>query len=124
LPAIGKLVGNLVDKFGNINLLRAKVNVTSPYPPMMKYESQVPHVDLQYDNGDPVEHMVLLYYVNESDGPTYFFNEAHELQDTVYPKPGRAIIFDGNTIHAASNPVKHPFRIAVNIDFEVMRNAA
>ena len=124
LPAIGNLVGNLVERYGNINLFRAKVNVTSPYPPMMKYESQVPHVDLQYDNGDPVEHMVLLYYVNESDGPTYFFNEAHELQDTVYPKPGRAIIFDGNTIHAASNPVKHTFRIAVNIDFEVIRNAA
>ena len=124
LPAIGGLVGNLVERYGNINLFRAKVNVTSPYPPMMNYESQVPHVDLQYDNGDPVEHMVLLYYVNDSDGPTYFFDKAEQLQDTVYPKPGRAVIFDGNIIHAASNPVRHPFRIAVNIDFEVIRNAA
>jgi ectoine hydroxylase-related dioxygenase (phytanoyl-CoA dioxygenase family) len=85
---------------------------------MMKYESQVPHIDLQYDNGDPVDHKVLLYYINDSDGPTYFFNEACELQDTVYPKPGRAIIFDGSNIHAASNPVKHPFRMVINIDFQ------
>ena len=118
LPAIGKLVGNLVDKFGNISLLRAKVNVTSPYPPMMKYESQVPHIDLQYDNGDPVDHKVLLYYINDSDGPTYFFNDSYELQDTVYPKPGRAVIFDGNNIHAASNPVRSPFRMVINIDFQ------
>ena len=121
LPAIQKLVGNLADKFGNINLLRAKVNVTSPYPPMMRYESQVPHVDLEYDNGEPVDHKVLLYYINDSDGPTYFFNEAHELQDTVYPKPGRAIIFDGSNIHAASNPVRSPFRMVVNIDFQTYR---
>ena len=88
---------------------------------MMHYEPQVPHVDLEYDNGEPVDHKVLLYYINDSDGPTYFFNEAHELQDTVYPKPGRAIIFDGSNIHAASNPVRSPFRLVVNIDFQTYR---
>ena len=87
----------------------------------MHYESQVPHVDLQYDNGEPVDHKVLLYYINDSDGPTYFFNESYELQDTVYPKPGRAIIFDGSNIHAASNPVRSPFRMVVNIDFQTYR---
>ncbi len=121
LPAIQSLIGNLVNRLGNINLLRAKVNVTSPYPPMMNYEPQVPHVDLQYDNGDPVDHKVLLYYINDSDGPTYFFNEKNELEDTVYPKPGRALIFDGNILHAASNPVKHPFRMVVNVDFQTYR---
>jgi len=118
LPAIQKLVANLAEKFGNIKLLRAKVNVTSPYPPMMNYQPQVPHVDLQYDNGDPVDHKVLLYYINQSDGPTYFFDEACELQDTLYPKMGRAIVFDGSNIHAASNPVHSPFRMVVNIDFQ------
>jgi hypothetical protein len=121
LPAVGGLVSNLSQRFGKVELFRAKVNVTSPYPPMMNYESQVPHIDLQYDNGDPVDHKVLLYYVNGSDGPTYFYNEAHELVDTVYPKPGRAVIFDGSNIHAASNPVRSPFRIVINIDFKVVQ---
>ena len=118
LPAISKLVANLAGVVGNIRLLRAKVNVTSPYPPMMSYEHQVPHVDLQYDNGDPVDHKVLLYYINDSDGPTYFFNEAYEVTDTIQPRQGTAIIFDGNKIHAASNPVHTPFRFVVNIDFQ------
>ena len=121
LPVINTLVSNLSKQFGKIELFRAKVNVTSPYPPMMKYQSQVPHIDLQYDNGDPVDHKVLLYYVNDSDGPTYFYNEACELVDTVYPKPGRAVIFDGENVHAASNPVHAPFRIVINVDFKVIK---
>ena len=121
LPVINSLVSNLSKQFGKVELFRAKINVTSPYPPMMKYQSQVPHIDLQYDNGDPVDHKVLLYYVNDSDGPTYFYNEACELVDTVYPKPGRAVIFDGENIHAASNPIRTPFRIIVNIDFKVIQ---
>ena len=121
LPVINTLVSNLSKQFGKIELFRAKVNVTSPYPPMMKYQSQVPHIDLQYDNGEPVDHKVLLYYVNDSDGPTYFYNEACELVDTVYPKPGRAVIFDGENVHAASNPVHAPFRIVINVDFKVIK---
>jgi hypothetical protein len=120
LPAISKLVANLAGVVGNIRLLRAKVNVTSPYPPMMNYEHQTPHIDLQYDDGTAVEHKVLLYYINDTDGPTYFFNNKKELTDTVYPKKGRAVIFDGSQIHAASNPVKNPFRFILNVDFKVL----
>lgn len=120
LPTIRPFIDELEKIYGKIELFRAKVNLTSPYPPMMHYESQVPHVDLQYDNGDPVEHKVLLYYINASDGPTYFFDESYELQDTVYPKMGRGVIFDGDQIHAASNPVHNPFRFILNVDFKVV----
>ena len=109
----------LKNKFGSIELLRAKVNLTFPYPPMVKYEPQMPHLDLQYDNGEPVEHKVLLYYINDSDGPTYFFDESYEITDSVHPKQGVGIIFDGNRIHAASNPVFNPFRLVLNINFKI-----
>jgi hypothetical protein len=120
LPVIRKFTKKLEIEFGKIELIRAKVNLTSPYPPMMSYEHQVPHIDLQYDNGDSVDHKVLLYYINPSDGPTYFFDESYRVTDEVYPKKGRAVIFDGNQIHAASNPVKNPFRFILNVDFKVL----
>lgn len=120
LPVIRKFTKKLEIEFGKIELIRAKVNLTFPYPPMMNYEHQVPHIDLQYDNGDPVDHKVLLYYINPSDGPTYFFDESYRVTDQVYPKKGRAVIFDGSQIHAASNPVKNPFRFILNVDFKVL----
>jgi hypothetical protein len=120
LPIIRKFTKKLETEFGKIQLIRAKVNLTFPYPPMMNYEHQVPHIDLQYDNGDPVDHKVLLYYINPSDGPTYFFDESYRVTDQVYPKKGRAVIFDGSQIHAASNPVKNPFRFILNVDFKVL----
>lgn len=101
----------------DVTLLRAKVNMTNPYPPYMKHEPQMPHVDMKYDNGDPVDHMVLLYYINDSDGPTYFFNESYEIVDSVKPKMGRAIVFDGDLLHAGSNPAFYPYRLALNINF-------
>lgn len=120
LPIITKFLKQLEVRYGKIKLFRAKVNLTSPHPPYMNYEHQTPHIDLQYDDGTPVEHKVLLYYVNDTDGPTYFFNNKKELTDTVYPKKGRAVIFDGSQIHAASNPVKNPFRFILNVDFKVL----
>jgi hypothetical protein len=120
LPIIRKFTKKLEAELGRVELIRAKVNLTFPYPPMMNYEHQVPHIDLQYDNGDPVDHKVLLYYINPSDGPTYFFDESHRVTDEVYPKQGRAVIFDGSQIHAASNPVKNPFRFVLNVDFKVL----
>lgn len=120
LPIIRKFTKKLETEFGKIQLIRAKVNLTFPYPPMMNYEHQVPHIDLQYDNGDPVDHKVLLYYINASDGPTYFFDKEYRITDEVYPKKGRAVIFDGSEIHAASNPVKNPFRFILNVDFKVL----
>ena len=120
LPVIKPFVDKIQERFGKIQLLRAKVNLTSPYPPKMNYEHQVPHVDLEYDNGDPVDHKVLLYYINDSDGPTYFFDENYEVTDTLEPMQGMGVYFDGSKIHAASNPVKSPFRFVLNIDFKVL----
>ena len=117
LQIIRPLFDAIVRECGNITLFRAKVNVTSPCPPYNKYEPHVPHVDLGYEDGVKVDHMVCIYYINYSDGPTMFFDNAWDLVDTVYPQKGRAIIFDGNTFHAGSSPVSSPFRFVMNLDF-------
>lgn len=114
-PIIKNIYGSLLKKFGEVTLFRAKINITTPHPPYDRFQTQEPHVDLQYDNGASVEHLVCLYYINDSDGPTVFFNESGEQH--IQPKKGTAVIFDGSIVHAGSNPLNHPFRAIVNIDF-------
>lgn len=73
------------------------------------------HNNIHTDSAEP--HTVLLYYVNDSDGPTYFFNHQNEVVDTVSAKKGRAVIFDGSIKHASSCP-KNGSRITLNINFK------
>lgn len=72
-----------------------------------------PHIDNNF------EHLVILYYVNNSDGDTYFFND-NIVVDRVSPKQGKYIIFDGDQYHASSSPTDTDARIVIN--FNVLIN--
>lgn len=72
----------------------------------------------------------LLYYVNDSDGDTFFFNEffdeSHEnkvekitLQKRITPKKGNAIFFDSKQFHASSSPKDSDVRIVINYVFKI-----
>lgn len=76
------------------------------------------HTDQDYP------HHVLLYYINDSDGDTFLFNERKGEEFTeftemarVTPKAGRAILFDGLYFHSASNPINNVKRLAINYNF-------
>lgn len=119
-PHIGILrpiVDSLQKLYGRVTLFRGKVNLTTPQPDIEEYLPQMPHTDMMYDDGSKIPHQVLLYYINDSDGPTYFFNESLEIEESVSPQKGRAIIFDGDKLHAGSSPVHFPYRYALNINF-------
>jgi hypothetical protein len=105
------------NRCGKITLFRAKVNITFLIPGLNSYQPQVAHKDMAYDDGRDVPHQVCLYYINDSDGPTYFFNASGDLLEAVEPKMGRAVMFDGSQFHAGSNPVKNSLRFALNINF-------
>lgn len=78
-----------------------------------------PHVDMT------TPHMVLLYYVNDSDGDTVIFYEKHSsdqdpvltVNRSISPKAGAAILFDGLTYHSSSSPKNAKERIVLNINF-------
>ena len=66
-----------------------------------------PHIDI--DEGD--EHIVVLYYVIDSDGDTVIYNERTESliyteKQRVTPKQGRVVIFEGGQYHTAEQPTK------------------
>lgn len=119
-PHIGiirPLFDKLEERFGQITLFRVKVNMTTPQPGYNDYQPHVAHTDMQYDDGREIPHQVLLYYINDSDGPTYFYNASQGLLSAVEPKMGRAVLFDGSISHAGSSPVKNSARFALNINF-------
>ena len=87
-----------------------------------KRKVNMPHVDLYYP------HIVLLYYVNHSDGDTVIYKERHpgtgnsQFPQTlteikrIKPKRGRVVIFDGLYYHSSSNPRKNSYRCVINFD--------
>jgi hypothetical protein len=76
------------------------------------------HTIRHIDNDCP--HLVILYYVNNSDGDTYFFGKEKdsELVQKITPKKNRAVIFDGLNYHASSLPTKN-HRIVINFNLEI-----
>ena len=89
--------------------------------PLVNIDTSVvdlPHIDL--DEGD--EHIVVLYYVVDSDGDTIIYNERTESpsyteKQRVSPKQGRVVIFEGGQYHTAAQPTKGT-RCIVNYNLE------
>jgi hypothetical protein len=74
-----------------------------------------PHVDTDSP------HYVLLYYVNDTDGDTVFFDNYLNEIKRISPKKGRVVFFDGSIYHAASNPTINP-RFVLNYNFLAFTN--
>ena len=69
-------------------------------------DDDTPHIDL--DEGE--RHIVVLYYVKDSDGDTVIYNERTEsntytVKQKVTPKQGRVVIFDGGQYHTAQQAI-------------------
>jgi hypothetical protein len=87
-----------------------------------------PHVDFH----EP--HYTALYYVNDTDGDTWVFNETYQdvpaqlapahvndgkftVAGRIAPKKGRMAAFDGRHYHASMHPTDHVSRIVVTYNF-------
>jgi hypothetical protein len=100
-------------------LLRIKCNLTFPPPKNDQHLTGVPHVDYVLGN-----FITAIYYVNDSDGKTVIYNETFEEKNfsnltehtVVQPKKGRLVVFDGQRLHAGSNPVNSNQRMVINLN--------
>jgi len=62
-------------------------------------------------------HIVAIYYANDADGDTFFFNSNLEIVNSLTPKKGRFVMFDGSILHAAGFNKNSNMRINVNFNF-------
>lgn len=107
---IEKLIEETKIKIKRLRRAKANLNVLNPKQNLKQY--QPPHTDVDEPNW-----YSLLYYVNDSDGDTLFFNKNNKIIKKIKPKKGKAILFKSNILHAAQNPKKSLKRIVINIIF-------
>lgn len=103
-----------------VTIYRLQVALFLPNPEY-NHLHMTPHTDWKFP------HQTLIYYVNDSDGDTFIFNEKRDecnnydpltIKKQVTPKQGKACIFDGLLYHAAS-PSKKNLRYIINCNFLV-----
>lgn len=99
------------------DVFRSKINMLT-IDPRKEITCHTPHVD----DVDP--HWVMIYYINDSDGPTIFFDQhfdgqkkAPKFSSSVKPRKGKFVIFDGLQYHASSAPRQTTQRCVININF-------
>ena len=63
-------------------------------------------------------YMSLIYYINDSDGDTIFFNKDLKETKRVKPKKNTAVLFDSNILHCGCNPIKSMRRAVINFIFK------
>lgn len=98
----------------DIVLFKVKANLTTQMNNATKDNFAEPHIDIR-DN----EHIGLIYYVNDSDGDTFMFNNNLEIKKRITPKKNRAVVFKGNILHSAGHPLKTNRRLVINFDFKI-----
>ena len=64
----------------------------------------------------------LIYYINDSDGDTIFFNKKLKEIKRVTPKKNTAVLFDSNILHCGCNPIKSSMRGVINFIFKDNEN--
>ena len=98
-----------------VERMKANLLVQKPVAPD---SYNTPHIDI------PTPPMKsLLYYVKDSDGDTFIFNETYAdkkpltVRKRVSPRRGKAVLFDSNIWHASSNPRENATRVVLNFIF-------
>lgn len=87
-----------------------------------------PHVDFY---GEP-NYYSFVYYVHDTDGDTFIFDETTEsiktksnalsnpkILERFKPKEGEGVFFNGNMFHSGNCPIKEDIRIIINFDFRI-----
>jgi len=111
----------LMDSFKELNLnsaLRVKTNLLLKQEMFPEDHYNISHVDNIYEHK-----WSAVYYLNDSDGDTFLFNEFFSdpapkeltLFKRITPKKNRLVLFNSSRYHASSNPRNTAERFVINI---------
>jgi hypothetical protein len=106
-------------------ILRVKANLLLKDESFPKNFCNMPHQDIYVDEGVEKPNIrSLIYYINDSDGDTVFFNEREMLSKTLSinrketPRKGNSVFFDSLHLHASTPPRKTNTRLIINFLFK------
>jgi hypothetical protein len=110
--------GSYIEPLYHIALDKANVKVTDSRVLQARSFLQTPNNTTRKYNNKHVDttipHVVVLYYVNDSDGDTHLFNGV-DIIKTVTPKKNRVVIFDGSIYHSSGSPTTNK-RCVINFN--------
>ena len=98
---------------------RIKANLQTEYQTNLVYNTA--HRD-QYDANR--DHIVVIYYVNDSDGKTFIFDNDERpwtIKKEIESKQGRFLIFNGKHHHSGNHP-KKGIRMVINFNIVGVEN--
>lgn len=98
--------------FELMDTYRVKSNFLTQQIDFTKDNFNAPHIDYYDSNAD--ENYTILYYVNDSDGDTRWFDKEYNIIKQISPKKGKAVLFHSNILHAGSNPINYKDRLCIN----------
>ena len=115
------ILENIFERNFADRVIRIKTNLIPKHSDFPENFYNAPHSDWGSVNPDEKSE-TLLYYVNDSDGDTFIFNEKPPAENLtikhrVSPKKGRAILFDSNYLHAGQPPRMADERCVINFVF-------
>ena len=111
--SIGLILKDLFELEKTYNVVRLRWGMTTTLNKIHKHD---PHTDIR------IPHKVILFYLNDTDGDTYFYDKKHKIIDSVTPKENRAVLFDGLILHSSSKPIEFAKRIVLNINLMKEQN--
>lgn len=114
------LIAEINEVLKNKNLkisgvVRIKYNIT--FPSIKATENSYNFMHHDYDEELDRKFVSVIYYANESDGDTFFFDENKNETGRITPKKGSAVIFDATKLHAGNNPRNFDTRKVINFIF-------
>ena len=117
-PLVNEYQKNWTNYPGLIHISRAKINILTQNS-LSKDLYHTPHID------DDIKHWVMIYYINDTDGDTYIFNETYDetkkqltINRCISPEKGKFVVFNGKYFHSSSSPKKSTIRSVININFQ------
>lgn len=110
----------------SVSTLRCKVNLQTQLNGSTKENYNMPHIDPAYFENEG-DNWIFLYYLHDSDGETFIFNETAEdgcpekltIRKRIMPKANTGILFRDNIFHASSNPISDRRRMNLNFNLLV-----
>ena len=100
-----------------VDIYSMHVNLIENYN---KQNSGRPHTDRQVDEPNIENMYTAVFYLDEVDGNTIFYDDDRET--VIYeqsPVQNAMLIFPSKTLHGGNNPIIAPYRRVVNINIEV-----
>ena len=106
-PITHKLL-DLVDE--DYYVYRCKVNMNL-IDTRFEGKYHTPHIDNGFD-----DQITAIYYVNDSDGDTFFFDDGGQVAKRITPQKGTLVMWKGKVFHAKASPVKSLSSAVININ--------